>query len=578
MNRRTLRRIALGAVLAATIAGMTALWFQSRSVDVGAHAAYDSSLREARRLDRTLNQDVLSARFNLVHSYDALANTEAEVEAMASQLADAPAFLADSDRARLIEQVGAYRDVLREKVDAIERFKGHNSILRNSLRYLPTAAARLNERIASADPSSALAFQVLAVLRRVLVYNITADESLHDEIATSLAALDADARRAFPGAEWRPFFGNFARHVETVTREKPIVDELVAGVLESPIAEHEAALARAYEGGYGAATAEAERYRLGLYALSVALLALVVFAFWRLTRANATLEQRVGARTAELSRRNREMELVFDNMEEALLTLEPTGVPVTERSARAREWFGPPAPGKPFWQTLAEVDPRVGPWFKLGWESLREGFLPPELCLEQMPATFVREGRHFRLRYRPIDADGRVLLIATDMTDEIVRLRAERGQREIVAAFGHSSRDRSGFIEFLDEAERLAARVTPGPRPPSSGATCTRSRAWPRSSASRRWPRAATSSSRRSTRPRRARPPTNADRSARSGRTTAPASNRCSATLATASRSPCATSTTRSWKRSARRRRWRRACASGARSPSRAASSAQPSR
>jgi HPt (histidine-containing phosphotransfer) domain-containing protein len=465
MSARTLLRIAAGLGFAAIVAGMTYLWIASRAVDTAQHATYDSSLRDARRLDRTLNQDVLSARFNLVHSYDALADTEEEVEQMTARLSAIPTFLAAADRTRMTGAVDGYAEVQAEKRERIERFKGHNSILRNSLRYLPTAAERLNARIVAADPTSAMPGRVSAILRTVLVYNLTADESLHDEIEASVATLLADSESAFPGTEWRAQFQNFARHTETVVREKPMVDSLVAEVLESPIGEHETKLAETYGAGYAAAERTAEQHRAGLYALSVALLALVVFAFWRLNRANATLEQRVAARTAELSERNRAMQLVFDNVEEALVTLEPDGATLAERSARASEWFGAHAPGVPFWDTLGKVDPKVGPWFKLGWEGLQDGFLPVELCIDQMPKSFQHDGRHFKFRYRPIETggtSGRVLVIATDATEEVARIRSERSQRELVEAFTHSSRDRAGFVEFLGEAERLERRIVPG--------------------------------------------------------------------------------------------------------------------
>src|SRR5213075_1831487 len=111
-------------------------------------------------------------------------------------------------------------------------------------------------------------------------------------------------------------------------------------------------------------------------------------------------------------------------------------------------------------------DPAFAQWFALGLDSVRDGFLPIELCLEQMPKRFISSARTFEVKYSPILRDDkleRILLIVSDVTEHLTRERTEREQREMVTLFQRITSDRAGFDEFMEEAMGLVASLaTPG--------------------------------------------------------------------------------------------------------------------
>jgi two-component system, chemotaxis family, sensor kinase CheA len=183
----------------------------------------------------------------------------------------------------------------------------------------------------------------------------------------------------------------------------------------------------------------------------------------------------------KLDEGNRGMRLVLDSVAQGFLTIDLDGVMAGERSAVVDRWFGEPAPGATFDAFIERHAPDLAAWFALGLESIRDGFLPLELCLEQMPRRFSAAGRTFEIAYSPILRDGqmrtsggaapgspgemRILLIVSDVTEHVIRERAEREQREIVTLFQRITSDRAGFDEFLDEAaalvDALAAPTAP---------------------------------------------------------------------------------------------------------------------
>jgi two-component system chemotaxis sensor kinase CheA len=183
--------------------------------------------------------------------------------------------------------------------------------------------------------------------------------------------------------------------------------------------------------------------------------------------ANESLEHRVQERTRELAGRNRELRLVLDTVDQALLTIDLDGRLAPERSSVADSWFGSYT-GSPKLVEHIGADRRFVAMFELGLEALRAELLPRALVLQQMPKRLERGGRQFDCRYLPIEAEGRLLgllLAMDDVTEQLLRERAGAEQRELLTAFTALMRDRNGFFTFFRETERifeqLALPLTP---------------------------------------------------------------------------------------------------------------------
>jgi HPt (histidine-containing phosphotransfer) domain-containing protein/two-component sensor histidine kinase len=176
----------------------------------------------------------------------------------------------------------------------------------------------------------------------------------------------------------------------------------------------------------------------------------------------ANLEKKVEERTRELDERNRGMRMVLDNVAQGFITTGIDGVMAAERSAVVDRWFGVAPPGLTLSELLREQSPHYATWFELGLEQLRDGLLPTELVLEQMPLRFTAGERTFEVNHTPIGASEqveRLLVIISDVTERLAHERAEREQRELVALFQRISIDRGGVEEFLLEAGNLVASL-----------------------------------------------------------------------------------------------------------------------
>lgn len=179
------------------------------------------------------------------------------------------------------------------------------------------------------------------------------------------------------------------------------------------------------------------------------------------------LEAKVAERTAELDGRNREMRLVFDHVEQGLVAVSLDGVMRSERSTAFDRWFGVPPTGARFDDQIRASDPATADWFSLGLQALAEGTLPEELLLDQLPRRMVRGDRTLRLAYTPIagaggSAERQLLIVMTDVTEQLARERMERDTQEMMRIFQRTTHDRAGVQQFFAEAAELVRQATEG--------------------------------------------------------------------------------------------------------------------
>ncbi len=178
---------------------------------------------------------------------------------------------------------------------------------------------------------------------------------------------------------------------------------------------------------------------------------------------NRVLEQKVEERTLQLGRKNRDMQLVMDNVGQGFITLDIEGTMSAERSRVIDAWFGQAEGSPKFWDYLGRIDASVGEWFDLGWASLRDDVLPLSLSLEQLPAVVRKDDRTFELAYRPIMEGERldkVIVVITDVTARIERERAEQAQREMMSIFRRTLSDKMALDGFFVETGTLVDAIT----------------------------------------------------------------------------------------------------------------------
>lgn len=174
------------------------------------------------------------------------------------------------------------------------------------------------------------------------------------------------------------------------------------------------------------------------------------------------LERKVEDRTKELDARNYGMRLVLDNVAQGFMTIDLKGKLASERSAIVDRWFGVPPPDTTLSAYLAPHSSHFVQQLEMGLTELRDGIMPLELLLYQLPKRFTAGDRTFEAAYNPIgavDAPDQLLVIISDVTENVAHERAEREQKELIALFQRIAADRAGVEEFLIEGAHLVGAL-----------------------------------------------------------------------------------------------------------------------
>jgi len=175
------------------------------------------------------------------------------------------------------------------------------------------------------------------------------------------------------------------------------------------------------------------------------------------------LEKIVNERTAQLDRRNRDMRVVLDNVEQGLVTLDADGAMSTERSAILERWLGAAKGHETFVSYLEHSVPSTALAFEVAYDQLTADMLPPDVAIDQLPTRMSIAERHFGLGYTPIVGTGderpQLLVMISDVTAAHERERLERDQRELMSIVDRVLTDRIGFVEFFEEADDLVTSI-----------------------------------------------------------------------------------------------------------------------
>ena len=177
---------------------------------------------------------------------------------------------------------------------------------------------------------------------------------------------------------------------------------------------------------------------------------------------NVRLERLVGERTAELDRKNADLQLVLDNVEQGFITVDRAGNVIGERSRIVASWLGQISTGDSLWTCLERACPGRGAYFDAAWSQLVDGFMPASVCLAQMPGECVIGGRYLRFEYKPLGSDEtfeKLLVVISDATAVVERARTEQQERDMINLSSRLLNDRAGFLEFANETNQLLERV-----------------------------------------------------------------------------------------------------------------------
>jgi signal transduction histidine kinase len=285
-------------VLAATVlvAVLGVLYMQTREVDFDANNEIMDDLRQLKQVDAEWNVDVLRAKTGLSNNYDKVASPLPLVASLKDSFARKSATIwrdhTDS-YARMMGLLDSYTKLMDRKVEATERFKSQNAILRNSSHFLPVANSDLVEATHIPSIPSAKQAEVEQLLDSLLadtmIYLQNSDEVLRESLIKDTHTLEQLTAPLPP--EVRERSDIMVAHVGTVVQQHQLGVKLLTELSAMPTAKAIDDLTDAHTQEREKLLSGQQMYRQALVAYSVFLLLLLAFVGWRLFRNYGLLNQ-----------------------------------------------------------------------------------------------------------------------------------------------------------------------------------------------------------------------------------------------------------------------------------------------
>jgi len=284
-------KIAAGGILA--VLGLLGfIVVKGLQSDINLHHRTIDAFHDINQLDTGLNELVLRSRVSLVENYDSIVKMTEKASSVCENLK----LLLDEPKPALQQAIRDYCGALNEKLESVEKFKSKNSILKNSLKYLPVLAEQFRKTNLDRD--------VHNILVDVLLYDLNPNSDMSEGILKEMKAIKLKESTA----STKKLTQNLDKHVGvilTTLRDLTLIDQefildRVGGRIEK--------LENAYFESYNYQQKIASRYRYGLLSICGFLVIVLIWIFNRmyqmgqkLSNWNKNLEKKVHKRTLELS-------------------------------------------------------------------------------------------------------------------------------------------------------------------------------------------------------------------------------------------------------------------------------------
>ena len=288
MTRHTLQQLII-AVVASILLSFLFVMTQGNYARAHNHAA--DLVRQLKQADATLSQNVLRSRFGMLHHYDPLASGKKQLMTLMDQLESGRFSMYNTGHSSIDNHIDRLKGLVDEKLMLLESFKSRNSILNNSLRYLPIGVSELLDKLTRNGVAIEQINLVSELLSNTLSYSINADDVFKVRVMDIMDSLAVQRQNYTP--QYHEDLDHVISHARIVVKQKLAMDGLLQQLVDHGVADQLDALAHAYSTFYQARAKESNIYKSYLYVFAVALLAYIGYIMLQLRNSAAALNRTV---------------------------------------------------------------------------------------------------------------------------------------------------------------------------------------------------------------------------------------------------------------------------------------------
>lgn len=268
------------AVAVAAAMFLVFLFVVTQPIDLRRHNVLLGYFSQLQSDDARLGESVLQLQFNLANNYDQLTAISKNMHDISQELLNGEDARDLRKDAEFMRQLQLLVQRLLDEQDALERFKSNNSVLKNSLAYLPHARDDLEKHL---PHGTALHMNIDSLVEEVMFNHINSPIYGHDHLGVAIAALENSAVGL--SFDTRSKFDNLLRHVRHIDR---IEQEMPALIRQ--LTSNDGKLDAAFRNYHDRQQQRSAAYGFFLLLATLFMLGYAAFAFMRLREKSRSLQ------------------------------------------------------------------------------------------------------------------------------------------------------------------------------------------------------------------------------------------------------------------------------------------------
>jgi signal transduction histidine kinase len=284
MNK-LLRPLPLALLTLILFSGLGLIYWKSEAYSASTQTRISEDLRQLEALDAEWNLDVWRAKDGVTNNYDKLSSPQDKLVQLVGEVSSDLARIDDPILSKAKTDLKAMID---KKLAFVESFKSQSSVLKNSLKFIPTANSELQQLIADErfkNPAKAKSYAPLSelcdtLLTETLKYNLAPDAETKNNVELNISFIES-IQSTYSDAIVEQVDGLLA-HARTILRQKEREDILLKDISNLNAAQQTNVIDSILNREYSGQMAQQHSYRNYLIIYAVLLLLLLGYVGYKM--------------------------------------------------------------------------------------------------------------------------------------------------------------------------------------------------------------------------------------------------------------------------------------------------------
>lgn len=280
-----LRPLPLTLLTLVLLSGLGFIYWKSEAYSAATRGQITENLRQLEALDAEWNLDVWRAKDGVTNNYDKLSSPQEKMAQLAGEISND---LARIDDPALSKAKTDLQTMLDKKHALIESFKSQSSVLKNSLKFIPTANSELQQLIADErfkNPGKAKSYAPLSelcdtLLTETLKYNLAPDADTKSNVELGISFIES-IQPTYSDAIVEQVDGLLA-HARTILRQKEREDALLKDISALNAVQQTQAMDAILNRAYSSQLEQQRSYRNYLLVYAALLLLLLGYVGYKM--------------------------------------------------------------------------------------------------------------------------------------------------------------------------------------------------------------------------------------------------------------------------------------------------------